>query len=700
MMIDIREAKKRTEKLREAINHYRYLYHVENISEISDEALDSLKYELAKLEEEYPDLITPDSPTQRVAGEPLAKFEKVTHVVPQWSFNDAFTPEDIRAFDERVRRGLRGEIFRGESSSEPEVSPRKISRRAISYVCELKIDGLHTVLTYEKGLLKTAATRGNGKVGENVTMNVKTIESVPLKLKESVDVIVEGEVWLGRAQLERLNKIKIKKGEPVFANPRNAAAGTLRQLDPKIVAERKLDTFIYDLSSFSRRRSLNGPQKTVVGEVSTQEDELNYLARLGFKVNKNYEVCPDIEAVIKFWQKWQKKKDSQDYWIDGVVVKVNDQASQVALGYTGKAPRFAIAFKFPAEQATSVVEDIVLQVGRQGTITPVANLRPTLVAGSTVSRATLHNEDEIKRLDVRVGDTVIIQKAGDVIPDIVKVLTQMRTGKEKPFRWPTKLEACNGPIERITGQSAWRCVDKNSFAQLTRKFYYFVSKHAFDIEKLGPKIIDQLLEAGLLTNFADIFKLKRDDLLALPRFAEKSADNLIASINERRTVTLPRFIVGLSIPNVGEETAEDVAEHFGSLSKVQQASLSELEQIEGVGEVVAQSVYNWFRDADNKKLVQDLLKQITLHFENPEGSSREKVGKLRGKTFVLTGTLPTLSRDEAKKLIKQNGGDVSSSVSSKTNYVLAGSEAGSKLKQAQKLGVKIINETDLKKMLD
>jgi len=681
-------AKKRIEKLREAINHYRYLYHVENISEISDEALDSLKYELAKLEEEYPDLITPDSPTQRVAGEPLEKFEKVTHVVPQWSFNDAFTPEDIRAFDERVKRGLSFEALAKEE------------RKSISYVCELKIDGLHTVLTYEQGLLKLAATRGNGKVGENVTMNVKTIESVPLKLKEPVDVIVEGEVWLGRAQLERLNKIKIKKGEPVFANPRNAAAGTLRQLDPKIVAERKLDTFIYDLSSFSLRSDLERPPKglTSLDQVSTQEGELNYLAQLGFKVNKHYEVCSDIEAVIKFWQKWQKKKDSQDYWIDGVVVKVNDQASQVALGYTGKAPRFAIAFKFPAEQATTVVEDIVLQVGRQGTITPVANLRPTLVAGSTVSRATLHNEDEIKRLDVRVGDTVIIQKAGDVIPDIVKVLTQMRTGKEKPFKWPTKLEVCNGPIERIPGQAAWRCVDKNSFAQLTRKFYYFVSKHAFDIEKLGPKIIDQLLEAGLLTNFADIFKLKKDDLLALPRFAEKSVDNLLASIASRRQVPLSRFIVALSIPNVGEETAEDIAEHFGSLSKVQQASLSELEQIEGVGEVVARSVYDWFRDPDNKKTVSDLLAEITI--KTPETKSRGKeVGRLKGQTFVLTGTLPTLSRDEAKKLIKQNGGDVSSSVSSKTSYVLAGEEAGSKLKQAEGLGVTIIDEEEFLHLL-
>lgn len=681
----------RISKLREAINRYRHLYHVENISEISDEALDSLKYELAQLEERYPDLITPDSPTQRVAGEPLEKFEKVVHEVPQWSFNDAFSPEDMRAFDSRMKREL---------------------GYAPSYVCELKIDGLHLVLTYKQGILETAATRGNGKVGENVTANVKTIESVPLKLSAPVDVIVEGEAWLGRQQLERLNQEREKKGETLFANPRNAAAGTLRQLDPRIVAERKLDTFIYDLSSFSSRSVLERLSKgpTSLEQVPTQAEELNYLAQLGFKVNKHHQVCQTIDEVIAYWQKWQKQKDKEDYWIDGVVVKVNERSAQEKLGYTGKAPRFAIAFKFPAEQVTTVVEDIVLQVGRQGNITPVANLKPVLVAGSTVSRATLHNEDEIKRLDVRVGDTVIIQKAGDVIPDIVQVLKEMRTGKEKVFKWPTTLAAClpcgalakegGGPIERIPGQSAWRCVNKNSFAQQKRKFYHFVSKHAFDIEKLGPKVVNQLLEAGLLSTFADIFKLRKGDLLVLPRFAEKSADNLIKSIDARREVLLPRFLVGLSIPNVGEETAEDVAEHFGSLAKIEQASLSDLEQIEGVGRVVAQSIYDWFRDVENKKTVADLLSQVKLiDIEVKSGLGERGGGNLKGKTFVLTGTLPTLSRDEAKSLIKQNGGEVSSSVSSKTDYVLAGSGAGSKLVQAEKLGVKVISEGDFYKLI-
>lgn len=672
------EVEKRINKLREVINHHRHLYHIEDSPEISDTAYDSLEEELRVLEGEYPEFITSDSPTQRVSGKPLDKFEKIRHEVPQWSFNDAFSPDDLRDFDKRVRRML------------------NLAQEAkLAYICELKIDGLHVVLTYKKGLLVTAATRGDGVVGENVTANVRTIQSVPLKLREEVDLVAEGEIWLGHDQLEKINKERKKKGETEFANPRNAAAGTIRQLDSRVVAERKLDTFIYDLSS----EALPVRQAGLAKEdgLKTQAEELKLLAKLGFKVNKEFAECQDIEEVIKYWQKWQKKKDSQNYLIDGVVVKVNERKYQEQLGYTGKAPRFAIAFKFPAEQVTTVVEDIVLQVGRQGTITPVANLRPVLVAGSVVSRATLHNEDEIRRLDVRVGDTVIIQKAGDVIPDIVKVVTELRSGKEKAFVWPTKLEACNGAIERIPGQAAWRCVAKNSYAQQKRKFYHFVSKHAFDIEKLGPKIIDQLLDNNLLATYDDIFKLKKGDLLALPRFAEKSADNLLEAIEARRQVTLARFIVSLSIPNVGEETAEDLAEHFGTLAKIQNAKLEELQAIEGVGEIVAKSVADWFAQKENQKLVANLLQHIAFL---PEGSSRAKrKGKLEGKTFVLTGTLPSLSRDEAKALIKENGGEVSSAVSSKTDFVLAGAVAGSKLGQAEKLGVEIINEEEFYKLI-
>lgn len=654
------EAIKRLKKLRETINYHRYLYHVLDKQEISDGALDSLKHELVEIEEKFPDLITPDSPSQRVAGQPLDKFKKIIHQVPQWSFNDAFTPDDIRAFAERVKRIL---------GHEP------------TYVCELKIDGLHIVLTYEKGILKTAGTRGDGKVGEDVTNNVKTIESVPLSLSESVGVVVEGEVWLGRKQMNILNQERKRKNELLFANPRNAAAGTLRQLDSQVVAERKLNTFIYDLSAGE--------------EPSTQAEELKRLADLGFKVNKNFEECRDIEGVIKFWEKWQKKKDSQDYWIDGVVVKVNDRLDQEKLGFTGKAPRFAIAFKFPAEQATTVVEEIVLQVGRQGNITPVANLRPVLLAGSTVSRATLHNEDEIERLGIRVGDTVIIQKAGDVIPDIVSVLKEMRTGKEKVFRWPTELEACGGPIERIAGQSAWRCVNKNSYAQLKRRFHHFVSKIAFDIEKLGPRVVDTLLDNKLISDYHDIFRLKKGDLLSLPRFAEKSVDNLLSSIDACREITLSRFLVSLSIPNIGEETSKDIAKHFGSLEKIMNAKPEELEKIEGVGGVVAESVYHWFADKKNKELVNNLLTEIKIISPHV----KKQGGKLIGLTFVLTGTLPTMSRPEAKDLIEQNGGKISPTVSSKTDYLLAGESAGTKLAKARELGIKIISEEELKKMI-
>lgn len=654
----------RVDNLRQAINHHRYLYHVLDRQEISDAALDSLKHELAELEAKYPELVTPDSPTQRVGGEPLEKFAKVEHRVSQWSFNDAFTPDEMRDFDKRVKKAL---------------GPGKVP----TYVTELKIDGFKIVLTYKNGYLMTAATRGNGRVGEDVTANVKTVEAVPLKLEKNVNVIVEGEIWLGKENFEKINSEQKEKGELLYANPRNIAAGTIRQLDPRVVASRHLDNFVYDLA----QADFPAPK--------TQVEELKLLAKLGFKVNKHFTFCPTIEEVIAFWKKWQAKKEKEAYWIDGVVVKVNERNYQEALGYTGKAPRYAIAFKFPAEQAATVVEDIILQVGRQGTITPVARLKPVLLAGSTVSRATLHNEDEIKRLDVRIGDTVILQKAGDVIPDIVKVLTEMRTGREKIFKWPKVLEACGGLIERIPGQAAWRCVDKNSFAQLKRKFYHFSSKIAFDIEKLGPRVMDQLLENKLIARYDDIFKIKKGDLLALPRFGEKSADNLITAINERREISLARFLVAMSIPNVGEETAEDLAEHFGTLEKIKKAKLEELQAISGVGPIVGQSVFAWFQDEQNLAMVDGLLEEIKVLSFGKTNKSR----RLAALTFVLTGTLPTLSRDQAKELIRRNGGEVSSSVSSKTDYVLAGEEVGSKLDKAQELGVKIIDEKEFKKML-
>ncbi len=677
----------RLAKLKSAIEKYRYEYHVLDTSSISPEALDSLKHELVEIERLYPELVTPDSPSQRVAGKPLPEFKKVLHRIPQWSFNDAFSPEEMREFDARTKRFLKGNIKDGAVVPVP------------TYAVEHKIDGLKIVLEYEKGILKQAATRGDGKVGEDVTENVRTIESVPLRLTKPVDIIVEGEVWMAKSQLAALNKARVKAGLEPFANPRNLAAGSIRQLDPSVVAERKLQTYIYYIAEYADRPS-------------TQVASLELLKELGFKVNPYFKECADIEGVVNYWQEWQKKMPKQDYLADGVVVKVNELSLQASLGYTGKAPRWGIAFKFPAEQVTTVVEDIILQIGRTGVLTPVAHLRPVLVAGSTVSRATLHNEDEIKRLDVRVGDTVILQKAGDVIPDIVSVVPELRpTGKDahgkprsEPYVFPKKVMACggDGSIERIPGEAAWRCVSKDSFDQIRRRFYHFVSKKCFDIDGLGPKIIDVLLEENLISTFDDIFSLKRGDLLALPRFAEKSVDNLLASIEKARTVTLPRFIASLSISQVGEETAFDLAQHFKSIERLAAAPLEEVESIYGAGPVVAKAVVEWFQVSSNKKLIANLLKHV--HIENiapviGASATAGTAGIFAGKTFVFTGTMLTLDRDAAQEMVRDRGGKVSSSVSKNTSYVVAGENAGSKLDAARELGVEIIDEEKFKNML-
>jgi DNA ligase (NAD+) len=668
----------RLEKLKKAIDAYRYSYHVLDREDISPAALDSLKHELVLIETQYPELITPDSPSQRVAGKPLEAFKKVRHQVAQWSFNDAFSEEEMQDFDGRVKRFLNLD-----------------ASASVAYDAELKIDGLKIVLTYEKGLLVTAATRGDGVTGEDVTENVRTIESVPLRLTEAIDIIVEGEVWLGKKTLARINEERAKEGEPLFANPRNAAAGSLRQLNPQVVAKRNLSTFIYYIASCPE------------GVPKTQAEALKRLQVLGFKVNPHFTVCKDMNAVIAYWKQWQKGKERLDYMLDGVVVKVNELSLQDKLGYTGKAPRWGIAFKFPAEQVTTIVEDIVLQVGRTGVLTPVAVLQPVSIAGSTVSRATLHNEDEIRRLDVRIGDTVILQKAGDVIPDIVKVLPEMRTGREKPYAWPTHVQACGGDgrIERIPGQAAWRCLNKHSFEQQKRKLYHFVSKHAFDIDGVGPRIIDALLENQLISSSADIFSLKKGDFLTLEGFAEKSADNAIAAIEKARTITLPRFIVSLSIPQVGEETAYDLAGHFKTIEALCEAvkkGPEALEAIDGVGPIVAASIVGWFNEKENAALVERLLRFVSL--EKVAVSRRDTLAAgvaqaFAGKTVVLTGTLSKLSRDEAKDRIRALGGSVSSAVSSKTAYVIAGENPGSKLADARTMGVRVLSEEEFLQML-
>lgn len=664
-----KDIQKRAEKLRDLINHHRELYHTHDKPEISDTAYDSLIKELEDIETKYPEIKTADSPTQRVGGAPLPEFVKVTHKVTQWSFNDVFSEDELRDFDLRVKKFIKFETGVAEVPT---------------YTCELKIDGLKIVLEYEKGLLVRAATRGDGVIGEDVTQNVRTIASVPLKLSKPIDIIVEGEVWMSKTNLAKLNKERAKAGESLFANARNVAAGSIRQLDPKIAASRKLANFVYDIARIDGKI----PQ--------SQTEELDFLQSLGFNVNKHHRHVDTIEGAVAYWREWQKKAPKEDYLIDGVVIKVDERKLQEAIGYTGKAPRWGIAFKFPAEQVTTILEDIVFQVGRTGVITPVAVLRPVLVAGSTVSRATLHNEDEIKRLDVRIGDTVVLQKAGDVIPDIVRVVTELRTGKEKSFVFPNRIDECggDGSIERIPGQAAHRCVVRDSQTLQRRKFSYFTSRVAMDIEGCGPKIIDALLDAGLISTFPDLFTLKKGDVMALPRFAEKSADNLIESIQKARNTTLPRLITSLSIDHVGEETAHLLAENFRTMDAIVAASKSELEAIEGIGPVVAESLVAWFANKNHRKMVERLLRYITI-----QKISSKSGGKLSGKTFVLTGTLATLDRQAAEEMIRNVGGSVSSSVSKNTSYVLAGENPGSKIEKARELDVEVIGEEEFKKLL-
>jgi DNA ligase (NAD+) len=662
--------KERYEKLIKLIDHYRYLYHVLDKPEITDEVYDSLMQELVAIEEAHPEWVSPLSPSRRVGGAPLKEFKKVKHEVRQWSFDDVFDFAELEKWEEKIKRMI---------EKEPGLKNEKLE-----YCLELKIDGLKVILTYKNGEFVQGATRGDGQVGENVTENLKTIKTIPFFLSDKIDATVVGEAWMNKNELEKINEERKKVGEALFANTRNAGAGSIRQLDPKITAKRKLDTFIYDIDKI-----------TGVDLPKTQGEELELLKKLGFKTNSYFTVVDSLSGIEKFYQEWAKKKDKLEYGLDGIVIKINSRKIQDTLGYTGKTPRWGVAYKFPAEQVTTVVEDIVLQVGRTGVLTPVAHLRPVLVAGSVVSRATLHNEDEIKRLDVRVGDTVVLQKAGDVIPDIVQVLVDLRTGKEKPYKFPEYVMDCgdDGRIERVPGQVAWRCVSKNSFAQKRRKFYHFVSKKAYDMDGCGPKIIDVLLNNNLISTYDDLFTLKKGDLLSLPRFAEKSVDNLLASVEKARPVSLPKFLVGLSISQVGEETAIDLAKHFGNIEKLKQASFDELQRLNGVGPIVARALTDWFADKNNKKLLDNLLKEVSFPRLNIGSEKSFNLGKLTGKSFVLTGSL-SMARDEAKDRIRELGGDVSESVSAKTSYLVAGESAGSKLAKAQKLGVKILNEKE------
>ncbi|MCK5588938.1 MAG: NAD-dependent DNA ligase LigA [Candidatus Pacebacteria bacterium] len=669
--MDKKESKKRIKILRETINHYRYLYHVKNISEISEEALDSLKDELKKIEEKYPDLVTLDSPTQRVAGKVLEEFQKVKHKVVQWSFDDAFSENDLENFEKKVKNFLNKKFFKS----------------CLEYFCELKIDGLKIILEYEDGILKTAATRGDGKVGEDVTENIKTIESIPLKLQKKISGIFEGEIYISKKQFEKINKKRKKEKLELFANPRNLAAGTLRQLDSSIVAERKLDVFIYDIVLIDEEH-----------EFKTQEEEMIFLSELGFVINHNYFLASSLKEVWNFYKKQNKKREGYNYWIDGIVLKINNISLQKTLGYTGKAPRYAIALKFPAEQKTTIIKNIELQVGRTGVITPVAILEPTEVAGSVVSKASLHNADEIERLDVRINDTVIIEKAGDIIPKVIKVLVEFREKKTERFIFPKKVAGCggDGSIEKIDGQVAYKCKILDSFELRVKKITYFVSKKAFDITELGPKNIEKFIQENLISEPADIFNLTISDIEVLEGFGQKSADNIIKAINDKRTIPLVRFLISLGIDEVGEETALLLSEEFKTLEKIQGTKQEILENIDGIGGVVAEKIISFFIDKKNQILIENLLKEIEVLSHK---SNVLKNHYFSGKKILITGTFENFSRNNLKEIIRAKGGKNVSSISIQTDILLTGKNAGSKLKKAEDFKIEILDEKSILKLI-
>ncbi len=668
------QREQKVQKLREQINDLRYRYHVLNDPEVTDHMYEGLMNELKKIEDEHPELKTKNSPTERIGSQVQEKFDKVTHAVRQWSFHDAFTREDLEQWQERNIK-----ILEKKLGNKP---------KDLNYTTELKIDGLHLVLTYEQGEIKTAATRGDGKIGEDVTQNIKTIHTIPLSLKQPESLIVEGEVWLSTTQFTRLNKQREQAGEPLYANPRNVAAGTIRQLDPKIVAERKLSFTAYDISA---------------GNVpDNQKQELEKLKTLGFVIDDHTKVYNNIDDIIDHWKLWNKKRTSKEYWIDGLVIKINQKKYQDMLGHTGKAPRWAIALKFPAEQGTTIVKEVYWQVGRTGVVTPVAHMEPVQLAGTTVTHATLHNYDEINRLDLRVGDTVVVEKAGDIIPKIIRVLDKLRTGKEKKIKEPIT-DPYGNPLERreIQGKNGNKSVglyttNMESVAIQKQRIIHFVSKKAMNIDGLGEKVAIQLIDTGLIQTVADIFTLTKEDIISLEGFKDKSSENLIQAIQNAKNVTLPKFIFSLGIHHVGEETAIALANHFQSLTNIMNASQEELNEINDVGPRVAESITLYFSDKKN----QDMLNKLQANGLHILLQSQKNTNVLKGKTFVLTGTLHTMTRDEAKEQIRIDGGNVSGSVSKKTDYLVSGENSGSKYEKALSLGVEIINEQTFRELLE
>lgn len=685
------QAKERLVRLRAEIDRIRYHYHVLDESIVSDSVKDSLQHELMEIETDFPDLITPDSPSQRVAGSPASELKKVTHSEQMLSMNDVFSPEELAEWETRL-----GKL--GVEAGEAE-----------RYFAELKVDGLSVTISYDAhGQLVQAATRGDGQVGEDVTHTVRTIDAIPLKLvvqpealkhaqhdlskdeREALNIAlthiakhgveVRGEAYLPVKTFEQLNKVRAAKGEALLANPRNAAAGSLRQLDPKMAKERGLSFMGFGLA---HQESLVPSHKLVH----------RILDALGFQTSPAL-ACDDLAAVERFQDKQRKGRDKLPYWIDGVVVAVNRTDLFKRLGVVGKAPRGIVAYKFAAEEVTTKLLDIHVQVGRTGALTPVAILEPVQVAGTTVSRATLHNEDEIARKDIRIGDTVVVRKAGDVIPEIAQPLERLRTGKEHKFHMPPKCPICNFPVERKAGEAASRCTNPSCYAQYAEQLGHFVGRGGFDIDGLGPQILDQLIQSELIEDAADLFELTEGDLTPLERFAEQSAKNLVDAIQASKTIQLNRFLYALGIRHVGTTTANDLAEHFESLAALEGATLDELKAVDGIGDIVAESVHAWLQNPAHAKLLKQLIHN-GVHLLPPIRKSQT----LKGKTLVVTGTLESFSREEAEAQIRAHGGKASGSVSASTDYVVVGENAGSKAEKATKLGVPIFDEAAFMRLI-
>lgn len=664
----------RIEELRREIREHDYRYYVLNAPTISDAAYDALFRELRELEARAPHLVTPDSPTQRVGGDVQTTFAPAPHAVPMLSLDNVFTEGELKEWDARVKRFL----------GMPEDA-------VVEYVTELKIDGLSVSLTYERGVLVRAATRGTGMVGEEITPNARTVRCIPLRLHETPGEVVperievRGEVYLSHAEFARINAENEVSGAPTFANPRNAAAGSLRQKDPKVTASRRLEAFFYAVGECVGRT------------FNSQQELLSTYARWGLPTNPNTRVCQGIDEVLGYIEEWADGRHKLHYDTDGVVVKVNSFALQDALGYISRSPRWAVAFKYPPEQARTRVERIVVQVGMTGALTPVAELTPVRVGGVVVSRATLHNEDEIRRKDVREGDVVVVQRAGEVIPEIVEVVTSERTGNEKEFVMPRECPVCGTPVERRPGEAILRCPNRNCPEKLRQRLRHFVSRGAMDIESLGDKRLDQLVDAGLVHDPADLYALRREDLLSLERMGEKLADNILANVEASRRRPLSRFLYALGIRHVGEHTAELLANHFGSIDRIMAATQEELSQVPEIGPAIAESIVSFFADDENRRLVHRLL-DLGVEPIPPERPS--EAGKFAGKTFVFTGTLSRMSRPEAEALVKRLGGKASGSVSRNTDYVVAGPGAGSKLARATALGVPVLTEEEFFALVD